>query len=168
MPQSFKFDLTQPPAPVRTASPPKRTASPVDQIVFGSGILIPFRQDEKGDFANAASVELVRAEIRQVLGTLAISPNTNGELPWRPEFGSLMELLRFRNLDETTVELARVYVVDALRVWLTRIRVKEASVVLDYDANTLFLRVRYDLLSQNRRSVAAANVQDVVDIPLAA
>lgn len=167
MPQ-FKYTLVEQPEPQRPASPAKRGALGVDPIAFGRGIVTPFKRDGQGDFVNASDISLVRSEVRQVLGTLASSGDTQGELPWRPEFGANLKLLRFRNLDETTAELARTYVVDALRTWLTRVRVKDAAVELDYDAKALRVAIRYDILSANNRSVVSADQVAAVAIPTAA
>jgi phage baseplate assembly protein W len=140
----------------------------VNPIAFGNGVLAPLRRDGKGDFANADDIALVRSNVRQVIGTLATSGSTQGELPWRPEFGSIIQLLRFRNLDETTVELARTYVIDALKTWLFRVRVKEATIEIDYEAKALIITVLYDVLAANERSVIVPNTTETVKVPVAA
>ena len=43
------------------------------------------------------------------------------ELPWRTEFGSLLHLLRHQRSAAVLEELARVYVVDALKRWEPRV-----------------------------------------------
>ena len=52
------------------------------------GLLIPFRRDEKRDFANGTDDELQRSKARQEALTDGPSPTTQGELPWRTRFGS--------------------------------------------------------------------------------
>jgi phage baseplate assembly protein W len=96
---------------------------------LGYGILRPFRRDKKLDWAAAGGERLVRACVGQVLGTRAGSDYTQGEIPWRTEFGSLLYLLRHREIDETTQQLARVYSADALARWEPRIRLLSVEVV---------------------------------------
>lgn len=99
----------------------------MDRAFLGFGLLAPFRRDLKGDFAAAGEEALVRSCVGQVLGTRCASPDgrLQGELPWRPAFGSLLYLLRHRNLDETTSQLARVYAAEAIERWEPRYRLRE-------------------------------------------
>jgi len=171
VPQSFGYQFLRPPVTTKPGVPSRTTsgtAQVVNPIAFGRGILAPLTRDAKGDFANADDITLVRANVRQVLGTLATSGSTQGELQWRPEFGSVLQLIRYRNLDETTVELARAYVVDALRTWLFRVRVKDATVEIDFEQRALEIRVVYDILGANERSVLVPSVADTVTVPVAA
>lgn len=171
MPQSITYKLTKSPETTKPGVPSKLTSGTrtiVNPIAFGNGVIAPFRRDGKGDFANADDITLVRSNVRQVIGTLATSGNTQGELQWRPEFGSIIQLLRFRNLDETTVELARTYVIDALKTWLFRVRVKDATVDINYESKALIITVRYDVLANNERSVLVSNATDSVEVPVAA
>lgn len=119
---------------------------------LGFGLLTPFRRDEKSDFASGGGADLVKSGVRQVLNTDASGGLNQGELWWRPEFGSLLYRLRFAPLDETTAQLARVYVIDALRRWEPRVVVKEVTVsekasvpggVLD----TRIIKLRYDVIT---------------------
>ncbi len=171
MAQSIKYTLLQKPttqkpaAEERTTSGSRTTIAPIS---FGRGLLTPFRRDGKGDFANSSGVELVRSNLRQVLHTTASSASTQGELPWRPEFGSLFELLRFRNLDEVTIELARTYLIDAIKTWLPRIRIRNSNIEADYDRNVLVITVHYDVLNSTRRSVLATGLKDTIEVSVAA
>ena len=63
------------------------------------GLLIPFRRDEKRDFANGTDDELRRSKARQEALTDGPSPTTQGELPWRTGFGSRATYLRHRSID---------------------------------------------------------------------
>ena len=171
MSHSIKYGIAapvttaRPVGDVRTYSGTRETVYPVS---FGRGLLIPFRRDGKGDFANASDITVVRSNVRQVLYTTASSSISDGELPWRPEFGSVLDLLRFRNLDETTFELARTHALDALRVWVPQVQVKRTFVDVDYDMKLLTLSVVYDILAASKRSVLASNVNDSVNIAVAA
>jgi hypothetical protein len=61
------------------------------------GLLIPFRRDEKRDFANGTDDELQRSKARQEALTDGPSPTTQGELPWRTGFGCCAYLVRHSN-----------------------------------------------------------------------
>lgn len=105
------------------------------------GLLTPFRRDEVSDFATGTGSDLLRSKIGQVLGTMAASVRTPGELPWRSEFGSLLELVRHSNNDAMTAEMARAHVSNALRRWLPSVQAE--SVTAAADGDTLTLRVAY-------------------------
>ena len=85
------------------------------------GLLRPFRRDQKADFAASGAEQVIRSAVGQILGTVGSSDFTQGELPWRTEFGSLLHLLRHQKNDRVLQELARVYVVDALKRWEPRV-----------------------------------------------
>jgi hypothetical protein len=132
--------------------------SPLDRPVglasashLGFGLLRPFRRDEKNDFANAGGEALVRACVGQVLGTRCSSETTQGELEWNPEFGSLLYLLRHRKNDVGLQEIGRHYIVDSLRRWEPRARVKATSITRQVTEglgeNQLIVRLRYDIIS---------------------
>lgn len=171
MAQSQKYNLSELPETQKPAVPIRRVSSSkeiVSSIAFGRGLIRPFVRDGQGDFANSDGIELVRASVGQVLGTVGSSSITSGEIPWRPEFGSVLTALRFRSLDETTVELARVHVGDALRNWLPRIQVRDIQVRTDFDRSLLVVTVHYDILSSNRQSVVAPSQSTTASIPVAA
>jgi phage baseplate assembly protein W len=163
------FDLSDAPETTKPQVPAQRQSrrrKVVDPITYGKGVTRPFRRNGAGDFNNASDISLVRANVGQVLGTICSSGDTDGEIPWRPEFGSLMHLLRYRNLDEVTAELARVHVTDAINNWVTRVRVTDALVTIDLDNTSLIIKVTYDVLGSNRRSVAAASQSSTTVVPL--
>lgn len=158
MAQSLKYSKLAPAsAPTREVAPAVTPISRdrVANVTVGKGLVTPLRRDGKGDFANTNDVSLVRSHVRQVLNTLCASGISKGEIPWRPEFGCLLQLLRYRNLDETTIELARTYVVSALQTWLPRIRVTTVDVTADQDNTALLIRVRYDVLSRTAPTAIA-------------
>lgn len=76
---------------------------------------------------------------------------TQGEVPWRTEFGSLLHLLRHQRNDAVLPELARVYVVDALKRWEPRVVVTSVQVTRERQdgENVLAIRVRYNVISTN-------------------
>jgi phage baseplate assembly protein W len=122
----------------------------VDDLL-GRGLSIPFRRDRQRDFAAASGEALVRSAVAQVLGTVGASDFTQGELPWRTEFGSLLHLLRHQKNDVALREMAKVYVQDALRRWEPRIMVTrlDAERLEDSAGSKLVLRLRYNVIQRN-------------------
>jgi len=118
---------------------------------LGFGLLRPFRRDRKADFAAAGGEALVRSAVGQILGTMASSDFTQGELPWRTEFGSLLHLLRHQKNDAVLQELARVHVADALKRWEPRVQLTSVQVSRerDHGENVLAIRLRYNIISAN-------------------
>jgi len=120
---------------------------------LGFGVIRPFVRDRKLDWAADGGVRLVRAALGQILGTRAASDFTEGELPWRDEFGSLLHLLRHRANDETTRELARVYVAGAITRWEPRARVTGVTLrseTLPGEGPVIMaIRVQFDLIRRN-------------------
>jgi uncharacterized protein len=118
---------------------------------LGRGLSIPFRRDRARDWASASGEALVRSAVAQVLGTVGASDFTQGELPWRTEFGSLLHLLRHQKNDVALREMAKVYVQDALRRWEPRIMVTrlDAERLDDSQGSKLVLRLRYNVIQRN-------------------
>jgi phage baseplate assembly protein W len=67
------------------------------------------------------------------------------------DFGSLLFRLRHQKNDSVLHELARVYVVDALKRWEPRIVVTDVTVgrLRQDGENVLVLRIRYDVISSS-------------------
>ena len=118
---------------------------------LGRGLSIPFRRDRQRDWASASGEALVRSAVAQVLGTVGASDFTQGEVPWRTEFGSLLHLLRHQKNDVALREMAKVYVQDALRRWEPRIMVTrlDAERLDDSEGSKLVLRLRYNVIQRN-------------------
>lgn len=133
---------------------------------LGFGLLRPFRRDRKADFAAAGGEALVRSAVGQILGTMASSDFTQGELPWRTEFGSLLHLLRHQKNDAVLQELARVHVADALKRWEPRVQLTSVQVTRERDGgeNILAIRLRYNIISTNvpGNNVIVAGVEQTV------
>jgi len=115
---------------------------------FGFGLTIPFQRDRQRDWAAAGGEALVRSAVAQVLGTVGASDFTQGEMPWRTEFGSLLHLLRHQKNDVALREMAKVYVQDALRRWEPRIMVTRLDAER-LDDSALVLRLRYNVIQRN-------------------
>jgi hypothetical protein len=120
-------------------------------LFLGFGLVRPFRRDQKSDFAADGGERLIRSAVGQILGTMAGSDFTQGEVPWRTEFGSLLHLLRHQRNDAVLQELARVYVVDALKRWEPRVVVTSVRITRERESgeNALAIRLRYNVISAN-------------------
>jgi phage baseplate assembly protein W len=133
---------------------------------LGRGLLRPFRRDRKQDFAADAGEAVIRSAVGQILGTMAASDFTQGELPWNTAFGSLLHLLRHQKNDAVLKELARVHVVDALKRWEPRVRVTSVQVTRERQdgENVLSIRIRYDVISANvpGNNVILAGIEQMV------
>jgi phage baseplate assembly protein W len=119
-----------------------------------TGLLRPFRRDQKNDFASGSGADKVAACVGQVLGTKATSPGGVGELPWRPDFGSNLRVLRQQNNDDVLGDLGVVYVGEALRKWEPRARVTKVTPRRPLGGDKLVLDVRFDVVDGAGRAVA--------------
>ena len=132
------------------------------------GLLRPFRRDQKADFAAAGGEQLIRSAVGQILGTVGSSDFTQGEMPWRTSFGSLLHLLRHQKNDGILQELARVYIVDALKRWEPRVVVTAVQIAREQNdgENVLAIRVTYDIVSMSvaANNVVLADVQQLVRV----
>lgn len=176
MTTSFDFLLQQPVLPEPTAVPstdpaPSSVGRSVEEVVLGCGITRPLRRDGNGDFVHECAEDLIRASVGQILGTVAQSSTTAGEIPWRPEFGSKLHLLRHQNNDDVLEDVARAFVVQALDRWEPRVRVRAVTiertgVPAANDLNVLRLKVRYDLAAQaSGSSIVLKGITQSVAVP---
>lgn len=131
-------------------------AAAASLVFLGSGLLRPFRRDEKSDFAHASGEDLVKSAVGQVLGTRCTSAQAVGELPWRPEFGSLLYTLRHANNNDALEQIAQGFVIDALRKWEPRVNItgfginRKASMP-NGPEDVLEILVQYDVIDRNVR-----------------
>ena len=141
-----------------------------NQDFLGFGLTIPFRRDRKQDLAAAGGETLVRSAVEQILGTIGASDFTQGELPWRTEFGSLLHLLRHQKNDVALQELAKVYVGDALRKFEPRVVVTQLEIarVEDAELNKLLIRLRYNVIQGNvpGNAVLLERIEQTVPVSL--
>ncbi len=120
MTSTASWTLVPPAATPGAVLTPPIAPTPENPSFLGNGLLRPFRRDEKQDFANGGGVLLVVSAVGQILGTRAASEANQGELQWRPEFGSLVHLLKHRNNNAILRELARTTSMEALDRWEPR------------------------------------------------
>ena len=136
---------------------------------IGFGLVWPLRRNGRGDFVAGSGIDLVKAGLSMLLGTVCAGEHTDGEYAWNPEFGSLLDLLRHRNNNVTRREMARHYIIDAITRWEPRVRLKDVAVVaIDVPpgiSNGEVLRVLFDIVSsRDGRTVLHSDVS--LDVPL--
>jgi phage baseplate assembly protein W len=115
---------------------------------LGANVLVPFRRDGKHDFANDRGIAVVQSSLRTIFGTLCAGPQNQGEVPFNQGLGTLVTLLRHRNInDPTTQELAVYYVADAIRRNEPRVKLKGVELTQSATTRRLVLRLTYDVVS---------------------
>ncbi len=125
------------------STPPGPRASSYDPL--GIGLVRPFYRASHGDLCSDQGVNLVLANIGQVLGTVP------GTLPWRPEFGSDLEGLRHRANVPALRELAAARASAALGKWDPRVRLESLfiSEPTSADANAVTLDLTISIVGQD-------------------
>jgi phage baseplate assembly protein W len=108
------------------------------------GLLRPLQRDSN-DFASVNGQRLLESALGQLLGTRCDGNGVQGELPWRTEWGSQLHLIRHRNNDVVTAEMARQYIIEAVGRWMPMVRVGKVRV--EQVDNTLYLLVDYSLMA---------------------
>lgn len=141
----------------------------LDALFLGHGIPRPFRRDGKGDYVNVSSVPLVEAAIGQVVATQAQSGKNHGELPWRPEFGSRVHLLRHAPNNAALDPIADTYVAMAIERWEKRVIVNEVRVgrteTSDGGLNTMELHINYSIAGRTQGAAATGPQSMTVVVP---
>lgn len=164
---AFSYDISpSPAAPVApgTLADPSIT-TPLDAFL-GFGLTHPLVRDQKNDFATAGGEENVRAALSQILGTVAESAKTQGELDWRTDFGSKLALVKHRK-GTLAKELGRAYVLEAVRRWEPRIVITQVTPVFDSIGRALSLKVKANFIQANVPGNRVALPNDVeVEIAL--
>lgn len=156
MGNEWQYTFPSPTTPsIAAQDPPDLT--PVDRLL-GYGILHPFRRDKKGDVANSGGYPLLRSEVGLVLGTRKSTARTRGEMPWRPEFGSILDTLRHMKMDQFMDSMAHQDVIGSVRRWLPNIEIISAeteSVRLRADSreSAFEVRVRFRVITETGRDI---------------
>jgi len=99
------------------------------QKTIGNGVDFPFKYDKEGLDTNAG-LELINDSIEMILSTC------KGSRFFEPEFGSNLCKMAFEPIDELFFERLKIEVVDALRKWEKRIKIKRVE-LSDKDENLI-------------------------------
>ena len=168
---STSFVLASAQTPTRRVAQPTThpLASASAAASLGFGLLSPMQRNQHGDFASGGDVDLIRANVAEVLGIEGQTDSLDGELQWRPELGAQLTILKHRANDGLTAQIAQVYVGDALSRWVPRVRLKKVTTTPVYVAaqgggpDGLILSLVYDIVaSAHTNTVIAPNItQDV-------
>lgn len=132
--------------------------------LFGRGILRPLRRDSSGDFQNGTAGDLLKSAVALVLNTTCSSKSTAGELPWRTEFGSIIELLRLRNNNVVLKHLAEHYIADALRKWIPSLRLTAVVTQPGAKLDRVVVRIRYDVVDPSGTRVVVPGLETSVQV----
>lgn len=138
-------------------------SSPIDAIL-GYGVVRPFRRT-KNDFAATGGEALVRSAAGQILGTRASGETVEGEIPWRPEFGSKFYLLKHRK-GSIVEDLALAFAREAFQKWEPRIRVTALKATFDSEQRATSIRIRLDMIDTNVPGNQVLIAGQEMEIPL--
>lgn len=113
---------------------------------LGNGLDLPFRRGPR-DFVSVSGVDLVRARVRQILGTRAAFGDLFGDLPWRPDFGQKLWTFRHRGNTRTLRARASAFIREALS-WERSVRVVGVEIEREplADPELLMVHVTYEVL----------------------
>lgn len=121
---------------------------------LGAGVLLPFRRDGKDDFANGSGLEVIDTSLTSIMGTMRAGPANDGEVPFNQQLGTLLALLRHRNIDDpTTAELATHYTSESIVANEPRIKPKAVGFRPRADDNRLTVRLKYDVVDRDTRGI---------------
>lgn len=139
-------------APTPTAPPTLPTGAGIASgapAFLGRGLVTPFRR-VANDFANDTGIALLESCVAQVLGTTGDSPKGRGELPWRTEFGSVLERLRHMGQNQALTAFAQAYTDDALKRWEPRVRRSRVTILPNPgDQRALSVRCEFEPITAN-------------------
>jgi phage baseplate assembly protein W len=115
-----------------------------EQAFLGVGWAFPPCVRADGRIATVAFEEDIRQAIHIILGT------NPGERVMRPDFGAGLNAFVFEPLSETTRQLVKTRVEEALVDWEPRIDVEEVRVAIDSaERNKLLITVSYRVRASN-------------------
>lgn len=163
MPSAYTWPLLNPPTSEGSVSGPTDSAAALLTTTTGRstrGILAPLTRGAS-DYITGEGAALINSAIRQVLGTRCSSATTQGELPWRTDFGALLYQARHRNNDIILAELLNQWTVDAIAKWLPSIRITQTKLERRKDSrgleNILSLRVWWVAIARGGQTLGSGD-----------
>lgn len=166
MTTSASYLLEPDPSPLPT-SPTTSSGDVVpNQAPFTAarGLLLPFQRNQRNDFANGTGSELWSTRVRLLLSTHGPTERGPGEIPWRPNDGAPLRLLRHQNNTPMLREMARHYIIDAFRRSLPGVFLTEIGTPVRA-GNVLQIEIRFDVVEGT--APAERGLQAVAEIPIA-
>lgn len=91
------------------------------------GLQFPFKDNKRGYFSKTQGVELVRSNLKQLLGT------ERGERVMLPNFGVSLRKYLFEPLDQTTFQSIQSEILTSIANYLPTVKVRKLSVVNSED-----------------------------------
>jgi hypothetical protein len=107
---------------------------------LGTGIVSPFQLDQSADVIHKSGLDLLNADIQELLGIIGPTAETEGELPWRTSLGSRLHALKHLPVgEEATKALAIEMTSETLRGNESRARFSRARVSSEKSRLKIFL-----------------------------
>lgn len=119
------------------ADPPPSAEDLGDYPILGTGPTHPLEKGDAGYLDHGGGTKLIKASITQILGTKL------GERVGRPTFGSRLYELVFEPNDTVLIRLARVYVINAIRMWERRVDILTTDIVIN--GNILEISINFEV-----------------------
>lgn len=118
--------------------------APQEKAFLGVGWAFPPDVQVDGQIATVAFEEDIRQAIHIILGT------NPGERVMRPDFGAGLNAFVFEPLNETTKQLVKTRIEEALIDWEPRIDVEEVRIAIDLaERNRLLITINYRVRASN-------------------
>ena len=131
---------------------------------LGKGVALPFRRLGAG-LATVEGSDIVRTQLFVVLETLCAGSQIMGELPYNQRLGSLVKLIRHKPTTSlSTEELAKLYVLEKVRYWISNIRIRSLDFEPDSENKRIVMTINWELLDRNNGRVIESGMQDTVTI----
>lgn len=114
----------------------------------------PLRLDSDGTLAVVQDEAVVRQSLAQLAGTRGVGPrDSTGELPWAPEYGASLDVLRFGSLGGLLAELVSARVVGQAQEHEPRARITSVKSTTNPADNSVSLELTFGSPTTARDSV---------------
>ena len=112
MPESYSYPLADDPAPTAAQDDAATTTALPNEAPFtvGKGLLLPFRRNQRDDFANGSLREFWQSNVELLLSIEGPTETSTGEIPWRPDEGAELRKLRHKNNTSILRAMAEAYI----------------------------------------------------------
>ena len=125
---------------------------------LGRGLITPLRRLGPADFSSGAGILLVRSCIRQIIST------RRGELPWKPQFGTLVDRMRHKINNEALETAVASDLMEAITAWEPR--VNQVSIAVKRSGNMLVATIDWAIISTNIPGNQVVLGPDTFEVPV--